>query len=295
MQPAVPQHLHAPGGLHGRQNPITARWNSEEQLVLWRAAWAETVNRCLERSGQNKRVDHRSHAERGLGEQPTIHEGVTARALERKGIMSDRCELNRQIHADNAVIRTLRTAIAKLKKAVENTIPAIAAAMETIRQNIIVFNYGLLFVRDRRKDTREYVEQATRKYGDYRGIRRQIKAKAEERSKLQKELAGLSVFAISSRKELKTKIAELSEEIEDLQFEEKSIMQAFDKVDVAGMKQVEGEISRSEAHIVKWASAYTFIIVCYNGEGSKRLGNICTVQREQNSNRFYVFKIEQGS
>ena len=28
-------------------------------------------------------------------------------------------------------------------------------------------------------------------------------------------------------------------------------MQAFDKVDVAGMKQVEGEISRSEAHIVK--------------------------------------------
>ena len=81
--------------------------------------------------------------------------------------MSDRCELNRQIRADNAFIRTLKAAIAKLKKAVENTIPAIAAAMETIRQNIIVFNYGLLFVWDRRKNEKEYVEQNTSKYGDY--------------------------------------------------------------------------------------------------------------------------------
>ena len=26
---------------YGRQNPITERWNSDEQLVLWRAAWAD--------------------------------------------------------------------------------------------------------------------------------------------------------------------------------------------------------------------------------------------------------------
>ncbi|WP_343277377.1 MobQ family relaxase, partial [Ligaoa zhengdingensis] len=59
---------------YGRQNPITARWNSENQLVLWRAAWADTVNAFLERSGREERIDHRSHAERGLDEQPTIHE-----------------------------------------------------------------------------------------------------------------------------------------------------------------------------------------------------------------------------
>ena len=236
---------------YGRQNPLAARWNSEDQLVLWRAAWAEAVNHCLEQSGQDERVDHRSHAERGLDEQPTIHEGVGARALERKGIVSDRCELNRQIRTDNALIRTLKATIAKLKKAVKNTIPAIAAAMETIRQNVIVFNYGLLFVRDRRKDETEYVEQAIRKYGDYKDIRSRIKAKAKERGKLQKEFAGLSVFAFGKRKELELKIAELSEEIEVLQFEEKAIMQAFDKVDAAEMKKVEGEISKSEARIVK--------------------------------------------
>ena len=68
---------------------------------------------------------------------------------------------------------------------------------------------------------------------------------------MKKELAGLSVFAAGRRKELKTKIVELSKEIGELQFEEKSIMRGFDKADAAGMKEVEGEISKSEAHIVK--------------------------------------------
>lgn len=89
---------------YGRQNPVTARWNSEEQLVLWRKAWADVVNLCLERVGSEQRIDHRSNAERGLDEQPTIHEGVTARAMEAKGIVADRCELNRQIKADNALL-----------------------------------------------------------------------------------------------------------------------------------------------------------------------------------------------
>ena len=89
----------------GRQNPITERWNSDEQLVLWRAAWADVANRYLERTGHEERIDHRSHAERGLLERPTVHEGVVARAMEKKGIISDRCELNRQIKADNALLR----------------------------------------------------------------------------------------------------------------------------------------------------------------------------------------------
>ena len=35
----------------GRQNPITAKWNSEEQLLQWREAWAKTVNRHRPRQG----------------------------------------------------------------------------------------------------------------------------------------------------------------------------------------------------------------------------------------------------
>ena len=236
---------------YGRQNPITARWNSEEQLVAWRAAWADVVNRALERAGRSERVDHHSHAERGLDEHPTIHEGFSAQKMEKAGFVSERCETNRQIRTDNVVIRAMKAAIVKLKKIIETTIPAIAAAMETIRQNIIVFNYGLLFVRDRRKDTKEYVKQATQKYGEYIDTRSQIKVKINERKKLQKELDGLSVFSIGKRKELKARITELSEEIEELRFEEKSVMRVFGKEDAAGMNDVKGEISEAETRVMK--------------------------------------------
>ena len=126
-----------------RQNPISERWNSEGQLVQWRKAWADAANRYLERYGYKERIDHRSHAERGLDEQPTIHEGVFARSLERLGIISDRCEINRQIKADNALLSKLKAAVRKLAQAVKNTIPALAEAMERLRGNMIIFRYRL--------------------------------------------------------------------------------------------------------------------------------------------------------
>ena len=234
---------------YGRQNPITARWNSEEQLIAWRAAWADISNRYLGKAGREERIDHRSHAERGLDEKPTIHEGVSARKMEKAGHVSERCKINRQIRVDNALIRAMKATIVKLKKAVETTIPAIAAAMEAVRQNIIVFQYGVLFVRGRRKDTQEYVDKATLKYDEYNDLRRQIKGMLDQRKKLQTELDGLSVFSVRKRKDLSAKIEALTEEIGELQFEEKSIMEMFEKKDAKGMKQVAGEISKSEKRI----------------------------------------------
>lgn len=66
---------------YGRQNPISERWNSEEQLLLWRKAWADVTNRYLEQYGHDARIDHRSHAERDLDKQPTVP--AIAEAMER--------------------------------------------------------------------------------------------------------------------------------------------------------------------------------------------------------------------
>lgn len=132
---------------YGRQNPISERWNSEEQLVQWRKAWADAANRYLERYGHEERIDHRSHAERGLDEQPTIHEGVFARSLERQGVISDRCEINRQIKADNALLHELKAAVRKLAQAVKNTIPALAEAMERLRGNMIIWSFWWIRMR----------------------------------------------------------------------------------------------------------------------------------------------------
>ena len=103
--------------------------------MVWRKAWADVTNRYLAQYGHDARIDHRSHAERGLTEQPTIHEGVVARALEKKGIISDRCELNRQIKADNALLRELKAAVKELAKKVIDSLPVLANAMENFHRN----------------------------------------------------------------------------------------------------------------------------------------------------------------
>ena len=146
---------------YGRQNPISERWNSEEQLVAWRAAWADVVNHALERSGVEARIDHCSHAARGLDEKPTIHEGANARKMEKAGFVSDRCEINRQIREDNRLIRELKALIAKLMQAVKMTLAELARAMEQVRQDIIVLTYGIFHNRKgREKDvTGQYQER----------------------------------------------------------------------------------------------------------------------------------------
>ena len=46
---------HPKSTTYGRQNPITERWNSESQLILWRSAWADIVNLHLERIGYQQK------------------------------------------------------------------------------------------------------------------------------------------------------------------------------------------------------------------------------------------------
>lgn len=147
VQGLVRADKHPKSTRYGRQNPISERWNSEEQLTAWREAWADASNRYLERAGREERIDHRSNAARGLDEIPTIHEGAAAQALERRGIISDRCELNRQIKADNALLRELKAEIKKLAALVARTVPAIAEGLEKMRSRVLIFCYQLSHIR----------------------------------------------------------------------------------------------------------------------------------------------------
>ena len=127
---------HPKSSRYGRQNPISEQWNSDEQLCIWRANWADAVNKMLARNQINATIDHRSFADQGITEQPTIHEGYIAQNMEKKGIIADRCEINRQIRADNKMLRELKAKVAKLAEAVEKSIPIIAETLEAIHNHI---------------------------------------------------------------------------------------------------------------------------------------------------------------
>ena len=236
---------------YGRQNPISERWNSEEQLVEWRKAWADVTNLYLERAGRAERIDHRSNAARGLDEIPTIHEGVTAQALERKGVISDRCEINRQIKADNALLRELKAEIKKLATLVVRTVPAIAEGLEKLRSRVLIFCYQLSHIRGGKSHIQESLAVWRPELERYNGLVQQIKEKSKERKSLVAEKKELPIYHVKRHKALAVRITELTEDLEELRSGKALLLQKFEYAEDAGAEAFRKDIAIMEAGLKK--------------------------------------------
>ena len=236
---------------YGRQNPISARWNSKEQLFAWREAWATAVNRCLELAGHAERIDHRSHAARGLEERPTIHEGVAAQALERRGIISDRCELNRQIKADNALLRELKAEVKKLANLVALTIPAVAERLEKLRGKILILCYLLSYIHTGQAKCQESLTVYKPQMSRFTKLVQQIKGKNKARKALRDEKKVLPAWQVFKHKELAAKITELTEDLKELRSEKALLLQQFEYDEDAGAETFRKDISALEASLQK--------------------------------------------
>ena len=251
VQGLVRADKHPKSTRYGRQNPISERWNSEEQLLTWRAAWADVSNRYLERAGREERIDHRSNATRGLDEIPTIHEGVAAQALERKGIISDRCEINRQIKADNALLRELKAEIKKLAALVARTVPAIAEGLEKLRSRVLIFCYQLSHIRSGKSHIQKSLSVWKPELERYAGLVQQIKEKSKERKALVAEKKELPIYHVKRHKALAVRIAELTEELEELRSEKALLLQKFEYAEDAGAEMFRKDIATMEAGLKK--------------------------------------------
>ena len=236
---------------YGRQNPIAEKWNSDEQVLIWRKAWADTTNAHLERAGVDARIDHRSHADRGLDEQPTIHEGVVARALEKKGIIADRCEINRQIKADNALLRELKATVKKLIQAVKNTLPTMAEKLETLRQNMIIFRYQLLHIATGKSKMSKRLNILRPELECYLRLAKQIKEKTKQRNLLLDERKATPAWNFAKRQDLAKQIATLAEDIEELRSEKVMLLHSLDCTDDAAMGDVKKDIAAMESALKK--------------------------------------------
>jgi len=199
---------------YGRQNPTYERWNDVIMLDSWRTYWAETMNRALEEIGSRERVDHRSHALRGLDEQPTIHEGVTARALEKKGIISERCELNRQIRKDNALLRRLKEMVAEMIRKIRGSVTNIAENLETNWMYMVEAQYHLTQILNEKQDILNQLEPILDDYEQYVRIQDQIRKLAAQRDKLIAQRKATPILQIRKRNELAEQIDSLTRQLE---------------------------------------------------------------------------------
>ena len=105
-----------PDGKGGWKNhrEDTTDWNNRENAEKWRAAWATYANRALEAEGRPERIDHRSYERQGVDKIPSIHMGVAASQMERKGIATEKGDINRQIAADNKLLKELKARITRI-------------------------------------------------------------------------------------------------------------------------------------------------------------------------------------
>lgn len=99
--------------ISAEQNPL----DKKQFLEQLREAWAVECNKHL---SQEDRIDHRSNAARGIDDIPTIHEGYAARAMEARGDVSERMEINRQIRLKNDLIHQFIETLKEIRDKVLN-------------------------------------------------------------------------------------------------------------------------------------------------------------------------------
>lgn len=110
----------------------TVDWNEQEKAEQWRKAWADITNKYLEENSIQEKVDHRSYQRQGIEQIPTIHLGVSASQMEKKGIATDRGNINREIKHQIMILREISRRI----KALLNWIRGIGKEEKTETDNL---------------------------------------------------------------------------------------------------------------------------------------------------------------
>ena len=93
--------------------------NIDEQITKTQAQINQLTNKkkrlISEQNSIADRIDHRSFERQGTEQIPTIHLGVAASQMERKGITTEQGNINRGIKAHNRILAEIKAKIASLK------------------------------------------------------------------------------------------------------------------------------------------------------------------------------------
>ena len=194
------ERIRLPSGRYKTHKVDLTGWNDKGNALLWRKAWADISNACLERAGSPERIDHRSNAERGIGEIPTVHMGVAACQMEKKGIATEKGELNRNIQKANRLIREIRAQIGKLKEWIADLFKAWETAPEQPQQSPGLANLLMKYLSVQREKSRKYSQSWQRQHA------------ADELKTVAKAVNYLSEHGISTLAELDAALSSVSDQ-----------------------------------------------------------------------------------
>jgi Ti-type conjugative transfer relaxase TraA len=104
-----------PEGYGGKIRVLDSPRTSGPEMEAIRSEWRGIANRALEAGGHAERIDHRSYARRGGDQEPTVHLGVAAMGMERRGETTDVGDKNRDAQARNAERSAVKVQIAAVE------------------------------------------------------------------------------------------------------------------------------------------------------------------------------------
>lgn len=195
-----------PDGKGGWKNhrEDTTDWNQRGNAEKWRAAWASYTNRALEAAGRPERIDHRSYKRQGVDKIPGIHMGPAASQMERRGIQTEKGNINREITADNKLLKEIKARITRLynwskeqsegERSVsdflfqprQTTEPTSRyAQVKALKENVAVFNF---LMENGITSMQELFDKVASMNGDYYDLRGQIVSKERRISALDERL-----------------------------------------------------------------------------------------------------------
>lgn len=102
---------------NGRQKTKSVKttdWSDASTLVEWRTAWADLNNALFEKKGLPVRISADTLEAQGVDRLPTIHEGPSVRAMEAKGLVTERGNYNRWVRMVNGKMEMLKSHLARL-------------------------------------------------------------------------------------------------------------------------------------------------------------------------------------
>ena len=166
-------------------------------------------------------------------------------------MIADRCEINRQIKVDNALLRELKAEIKKLAALVVRTVPAIAEGLEKLRSRVLIFCYQLSHIRSGKSHIQKSLSVWKPELEHYTGLVQQIKEKSKERKTLVAEKKELPIYHVKRHKALTVRIAELTEDLEELRSEKALLLQKFEYAEDAGAEAFRKDIATMEAGLKK--------------------------------------------
>ena len=121
------QRIKLPSGNWKSHKEDTVDWNDRKYAEIWRHEWEVAANKYLEANNRPERLDMRSYERQGIDRIPTVHLGPEAAGLERKGIRTNKGDLNREISRTNRLK-------AALKKTIRSLIDWLAGVKDALRE-----------------------------------------------------------------------------------------------------------------------------------------------------------------